>query len=199
MDYVICNKKKVFIKLSKNGKPETCNERDRGEFEYSKARNIVDNLPKTLKKMNFNVIPIPDIKIKKEEIIITKNETHELLGDVTKWIEKFGSCEDVFREAKDRYELLKEKIHLIDNDILNILHQIELESPKDMYHGWLLYKKLREDRTKRRGMKDELLIIGNVLKQIDSSCVSRVNTQKAIDGLFERKYTFRIVEDEDEE
>lgn len=198
MDYTICNKKKVFIKLSKNGKPETCNERDRGEFEYSKARNIVDNLPKTLKKMNFKVIPIPDIKIKKEEIIITKNETHELLVDVTRWIEKFGSCEDVFREAKDRYELLKEKIHLVDNDILNVLHQIELEKPKDMYHGWLLYKKLREDRTKRRGMKDELLIIGNVLKQIDSSCVSRTNTQKAIDGLFERKYTFRIVEDDEE-
>ena len=198
MDYTICNKKKVFIKLSKNGKPETCNERDRGEFEYSKARNIVDNLPKTLKKMNFKVVAIPDIKIKKEEIIITKNETHEFLGDVTRWIEKFGSCEDVFREAKDRYELLKEKIHLVDNDILNILHKIELEAPKDMYHGWLLYKKLREDRTKRRGMKDELLIIGNVLKQIDSSCVSRVNTQKAIDGLFDRKYTFRIVEDEEE-
>ena len=93
---------------------------------------------------------------------------------------------------------MKEKIHLVDNDILNILHKIELEAPKDMYHGWLLYKKLREDRTKRRGMKDELLIIGNVLKQIDSSCVSRVNTQKAIDGLFDRKYTFRIVEDEEE-
>ena len=198
MDYTICNKKKVYIRLSKNGKPETCNERDRGEFEYSKARNIVDNLPKTLKKMNFKVVPIPDIKIKKEEIII-KNETHELLGDVTRWVEKFGSCEDVFREAKDRYELLKEKIHLVDNDIINILHKIELEAPKDMYHGWLLYKKLREDRTKRREMKDELLIISNVLKQIDPSCVSRINTQKAIDGLFERKYTFRIVEDEDEE
>lgn len=196
MDYTICNKKKVYIRLSKNGKPETCNERDRGEFEYSKARNIVDNLPKTLKKMNFKVVPIPDIKIKKEEIII-KNETHELLGDVTRWVEKFGSCEDVFREAKDRYELLKEKIHLVDNDIINILHKIELEAPKDMYHGWLLYKKLREDRTKRREMKDELLIISNVLKQIDPSCVSRINTQKAIDGLFERKYTFRIVEDEE--
>lgn len=198
MDYTVCNKKKVYIRLSKNGKPETCNERDRGEFEYSKARNIVDNLPKTLKKMNFKVVPIPDIKIKKEEIII-KNETHELLGDVTRWVEKFGSCEDVFREAKDRYELLKEKIHLVDNDIINILHKIELEAPKDMYHGWLLYKKLREDRTKRREMKDELLIISNVLKQIDPSCVSRINTQKAINGLFERKYTFRIVEDEDEE
>lgn len=198
MDYTICNKKKVYIRLSKNGKPETCNERDRGEFEYSKARNIVDNLPKTLKKMNFKVVAIPDIKIKKEEIVITNNKTHELLGDVSRWIEKFGSCEDVLREAKDRYELLKEKIHLIDNDILNVLHQVELEKPKDMYHGWLLYKKLREDRTKRREMKDELLIIGNVLKQIDPSCVSRVNTQKAIDGLFERKYTFRIVEDDEE-
>ena len=197
MDYAICNKKKVYIRLSENGKPETCNERKRGEFEYSKARNIVDNLPKTLKKMNFKVIPIPDIKIKKEKIVI-KNETHELLGDVTRWVEKFGSCEDVFKEAKERHDYLKEKIHLIDNDILNILHQVELENPKDMYHAWLVYKELREDRTKRREMKDELLIISNVLKQIEPSCVSRVNTQKAIDGLFDRKYTFRIVEDEEE-
>ena len=67
-----------------------------------------------------------------------------------------------------------------------------------MYHGWLMYKKLREDRTKRREMKDELLIIDNVLRQIDPSSVSRANTQKAIDGLFDRKYTFRIVEDEEE-
>ena len=197
MNYAICNKKKVYIKLSKNGKPETCNERNRGEFEYSKARNIVDNLPKTLKKMNFKVVAIPEIKIKKEETVI-ENVASELSPNVTQWIEKFGSCEDVIREAQDRHTLLKEKIHLIDNDILNVLHKIELEASKDMYHGWLLYKKLREDRTKRRGMKDELLIIGNVLKQIDSSCVSRTNTQKAIDGLFERKYTFRIVEDDEE-
>ena len=197
MDYMICNNRRVYIRLAENGRPETCGERDRGRFEYSKARNIVDNLPKILKKMNFKVEAIPDIKLKKTEITI-KNTTAELSANVTRWIEKFGSCEDVLREAKERYDFLKEKIHLVDNDILNILHQIELENPKDMYHGWLLDKKLREDRTKRREMKDELLIIDNVLRQIDPSSVSRANTQKAIDGLFDRKYTFRIVEDEEE-
>lgn len=196
MDYMICNNRRVYIRLAENGRVETCGERDRGVFEYSKARNIVDNLPKVLKKMKFRVEPIPDIKIKKTETTI-ENATVELSVNVTKWIEKFGSCEDVFKEAKERHDCLKEKIHLIDNDILNVLYQIELEKPKDMYHGWLMYKKLREDRVKRREMKDELLIIDNVLRQIDPSSVSRTTTQRIIDGLFTRKYTFRIVEDEE--
>lgn len=196
MDYMICNNRRVFIRLTQNGRPETCGERDRGEFEYSKARNIVDNLPKILKKMNFKVEAIPEIKVKKEEVTI-QNAATELSANVTRWIEKFGSCEDVFKEAKDRYNILKERLKLVDNDILNILHEIELESPKDLYHGWLFYKKLREDRKKRREIKDELLIIDNVLRQIDPSCVSRSNTQKAIDGLFDRKYSFRIVEEEE--
>ena len=61
---MICNNRRVYIRLAENGRPETCNERDRGEFEYSKARNIVDNLPKVLKKMNFKVEAIPEIKLK---------------------------------------------------------------------------------------------------------------------------------------
>lgn len=47
MDYMICNNRRVYIRLAENGRAETCGERDRGVFEYSKARNIVDNLPKS--------------------------------------------------------------------------------------------------------------------------------------------------------
>ena len=68
MDYMICNNRRVYIRLAENGRPETCGERDCGRVEYSKARNIVDNLPKILKKMNFKVEAIPDIKLKKTEI-----------------------------------------------------------------------------------------------------------------------------------
>lgn len=67
-----------------------------------------------------------------------------------------------------------------------------------MFSGWKLYKRIRSNRIERRNMKDELLIVENVLEQIKNiSCFHREKIQKAIDGLFTRKYTFRIVEEED--
>ena len=67
-----------------------------------------------------------------------------------------------------------------------------------MFSGWKLYKRIRNNRTERRSMKDELLIVENVLEQIKNiSCFHREKIQKAINGLFTRKYTFRIVEEEE--
>lgn len=67
-----------------------------------------------------------------------------------------------------------------------------------MFSGWQLYKHIRNNRIERRSIKDELLIVENVLGQIKNiSCLHREKIQKAIDGLFTRKYTFRIVEEEE--
>lgn len=49
-------------------------------------------------------------------------------------------------------------------------------------------------------MKDELLIVENVWEKIKNiSCLHRDRIQKSIDGLFSRKYTFRILEVEEED
>ena len=77
---------------------------------------------------------------------------------------------------------------------MDALHSIELETPKDLYSAWLVYKKIRENRRNRRQLKDEMLIIHSILEEIDDTKISRERTQKAIDGLFERKYTYRVVE-----
>lgn len=62
MDYVITNSNnKVFIRLGENGFPETCAKQKAQRFKSSKARNILDNLPKTMKKFHFRVEPIPEI------------------------------------------------------------------------------------------------------------------------------------------
>lgn len=74
------------------------------------------------------------------------------------------------------------------------MHSIELENSKDMYSGWKEYKKLKENRERRRNTKDELLIVENVLREIKPECMQRQRVQKAIDGLLHRKYTYRIVE-----
>ena len=42
-----------------------------------------------------------------------------------------------------------------------------------------------------------MLIIHNVLEEINETKVDRERTKKAIAGLFDRKYKYRIVEEDD--
>lgn len=193
MDYVIKNNKNVYIKLNKNGKPVTCNKYEKTLFERSKATNIINSLPKTLRKLNFKVECIPDIKPKQKTI---QKDSYAASDEIKRWIDKFGTCEDIIYEAKERMDFLLSALKRTDDEFLDILHIIEIGKPKDLYGGWLIYKKIKENREKRRYIKDEILIIGNVLEEINPNCLKRDRIRKAIDGLFTRKYTFKVVEDE---
>lgn len=64
--YAIKNHKDLYIRLSENGKAATCSKAERDLFEYSKAKNIVNHLPKTLKRLNFRVEAVSDIKSKSD-------------------------------------------------------------------------------------------------------------------------------------
>ena len=68
MDYVIKNHKNVYIRLNSNGRPVTCEEHQKTLFEESKAKNILNTLPKTLKKLEFEIEVIPDIQQNKKVI-----------------------------------------------------------------------------------------------------------------------------------
>lgn len=200
LNYCIKNNKNVYIKLDENGTPVTCVKSVRGKFEYSKAQNILNNLPKSLRTMHFKLQAIPDI-VPKEERKTTKKkiecrDKYIVSEDISRWVDKFGKCADILQEAKSRQDELIEELHNKDKKILDILHIIEIEKPKDLYKGWLLYKEIRANRKERRLIKDELLIVGNVLQEINPSCLQRDRIQRAIDGLYTREYTFRIVDDE---
>lgn len=200
MDYVIKNCKNVYIRLNKNGAPVTCAENEKTLFEELKARNILKCLPKTLKRLNFKIEAISDISKTKKIIGEKDSKRGEYIPseNITRWIEKFGKCGDVLSEAEEREKQLINNLKDNDRELIDILHIIEIEKPKDMFSGWKLYKRIRSNRIERRNMKDELLIVENVLEQIKNiSCFHREKIQKAIDGLFTRKYTFRIVEEED--
>ena len=202
MYFVIKNNKNVYITLNKNGQPNPCTESDKGKFDKVKAQNILNSLPKTMKRMGFKLECVPDVivqtpiqKIVKEESKkIIENTDYHPSENVTQWVNKFGQCYDIIKEAKSRYDELEKQLHISDQELIDVLHNIELELPKDLYSAWLLYKKIRENRRNRRQLKDEMLIIHNVLKEIDDTKISRERTQKAIDGLFDRKYTYRVVE-----
>ena len=212
LDYVIAtNNQKTFIRLNDSGTPVTCGKNDSQRFEYSKARNIVEHLPKTLKKFHFKVQAVPEIPKKKEplkeesieepikmRVINSKSSTKEEYSpseNVTRWIEKFGSCADTIAEAREREKSLLAELRKKDDEIIDILHIIEIEKSKDLYKGWILYKRIKKNRKERRDIKDELLIVENVLDSLtDVSCLHRKNVKRAVNGLFNRQYTFRVVE-----
>lgn len=213
MYFVIKNNKNVYITLNKNGQPNPCTENDKGEFDKVKAQNILNSLPKTMKRMGFKVECVPDVVIQTPIQQIVSQESKAIDGNkkfhpsnknyqpsenVTRWVEKFGMCSDVISESEQRYIELKKLLHSSDERLMDILHDIELDDPHDMYAAWKLYTEIRKNRNDRRQLKDEMIIIGGVLEQVNSNVVSRKRTQKIVDGLFDRKYTYRVAEvDED--
>lgn len=205
MDYVIKTRKGVYIKLNENGTPVTCSDHEKDVFEYSKAMNIVKSLKKSLKKLNFKVEPLPEItpQSNKELVNIIKRKViesihYEISQNVTRWIDRFGSCYDALKDAEQVLKNLVVELEACDNELLDILHIIELDPPKDLYGGWQIYKAILKNRKRRRNIKDETVIINNVLEEIKPDCLDRERIKRAIDGLIGRKYTFRVIEMEDE-
>ena len=126
LDYIIKNHKSVYIRLNKNGTPVTCTEYEKMLFEESKARNILNSLPKTLRRLNFKIEPISDIKskVKNIEKKILKGENDYIISDdINKWIEKFGICDDILKEAKDRKEELNSRSQLCAKEPIKYRYQ----------------------------------------------------------------------------
>lgn len=204
MDYVITNPtNKIFIRLDSKGSPQTCVSQMAQRFEFSKAKNILTNLPKTLKNFGFRVEPVPEIPIKnsekeKAEPKVLKKENYIVSENIIRWIDKFGMCDDIIKEARERKEELISELSSVDKEISNIIHQIELEDSVDLYRGWLERNQIKSARERRRTIKDELIIISSVLKA-DFRNLDRNNVRKSVEGLSNRKFTLRIVEDGDED
>lgn len=207
LKYAIKNHKNLYIKLNENGKAITCSEPEKGLFEFSKAKNIVESLSKNLKKLKFRVEAVPDIvpnqnknddgNYESQDSEVNPNrQKYEPSENITRWIEKFGVCADILSDAKRRADFICDELYKSDQKLMDILHIIEIEKSKDLYNGWLLYKRIKKNREDRRKLKDELLIVENVLREIDPRCFQRKKIQKAIEGLSNRKYRFRIIEEE---
>lgn len=206
MEYAIVNNNGVYIRIN-DGQLITCSKRARGTWSKQKAENILDHLPKSMRRLHFKLECIPDIKIetpverivKATKISIKGNDGYEVADSVKCWIDKFGECERILSDAAKRYKELELELRQADEELMDILHEIELTKPVDLYRGWIFYRRIKTNRKKRRNLKDEMVIIHNVIAEVDATKVSKERTQKAIDGLFNRKYTYRIVEVENGE
>ena len=197
LDYIIRNKSGLYVKLNENGTPITCNESQKDLFEYSKAMNICNSLPKQLKKFNFFVEAVPEIQPKIDEQNVITTNTYVPSENVTRWIEKLGQLEDVLTEVSERDEELNGELSDVDLKLQDILHNIELSDKCDMYKSWQMINEIRDLRKQRRNIKDEKLVLSGIKSQ-GITYLNRKSIQKCVDGLSNRKYRIRIVEEDEE-
>lgn len=200
MDYVIKNHKNLYIRLNKNGLPVTCAEHEKTLFDQSKAKNILASLPKTLKRLNFKVEAIMDIGQGKlntsADIKIIKADNYIIPDQIKQWMEKFGICDDILKEAQKRKDELNKIISNCDRAVSNWLHEVELEKKKNACGGYLKYKDIKEIVDKRRVAKDEWIIINNILR-MDFRNLDREVVNNAVVDLTKRKFTYRVIEEEE--
>ena len=61
----------------------------------------------------------------------------------------------IFQNVVNSYERNLEIIKQSEEELMDLEHEIELSTPKDMYHGYLIYKEVRDVRIRRRKAKEE--------------------------------------------
>lgn len=97
MDYAIKNRKNVYIRLNQNDNPVTCTEYEKTLFEHSKAKNILDSLPKTLRRLNFKVELVLDIVNIEPKQKVIESHDFRVSSNIKRWIEKLGICDDILK------------------------------------------------------------------------------------------------------
>ena len=199
MDYMIVNlRRSLYIKLD-NGRPVTCSKNDMQRFEYSKARNILDNLPKNLQRLHFRVEPIPEISkptkaiVKKKDPKRTIKKEYIVPTEIQTWLDKVKECNGLAVDAATRKEELIHSLSNVDKELCNCLHEIELESNKSASEGYKEYRRAKIILEQRRVIKDELSVVDSILScNLQSMATDRI--QKVVDGLGKRSYVIRDVE-----
>lgn len=130
MEYAIVNNNGVYIRLN-NGQPVACTKKTRDTFQKQKAENILEHLPKSMRRLHFKLECIPDIKIQTpvERIVeatktsIKGNDGYEVSESARSWIDKFGECERILNDAAQRYKELEIELKRADEELIDILHE----------------------------------------------------------------------------
>ena len=68
----------------------------------------------------------------------------------------------IFDQVIKGYENAQEVIRSTEAQLNDIAHEIEFSKPKDMYHGYLMYKAIHELRVQRREAKEEVELLGEL-------------------------------------
>lgn len=74
----------------------------------------------------------------------------------------------IYQDVVKNYERDLEDIKRIEEELNDLMHEIELADPKNMYQGYLLYKQIRELRIERRRCKEEVELLKDMYEHFKS-------------------------------
>lgn len=74
----------------------------------------------------------------------------------------------IFNDVVKKYESNIDIIKQTEDSLTDVYHEIELGKNQDMYHGYLLYKQVKDLRMKRRQAKDENALLQDMYEYIKS-------------------------------
>lgn len=74
----------------------------------------------------------------------------------------------IYQDVIKNYERNLEVIKQAEDELNDLYHEAELSSPKDMYHGYLIYKAIRETRIRRRTAKEEVELLKDMYEYLKS-------------------------------
>mgnify|MGYP001623035811 CR=1 FL=1 len=194
MDYVIVSPdKKVYIRLDSDGRPVTCAKSSAQHFEFSKAKNVTDNLPKTMKRFRFSVEAVPEISLPKEDegidqIIVCEN--YEAPPGVVNWVERVNQCATLMRDAKKRKKELLHDLSNADKQINNLRHEVRLGKPLNACLGYKKYRQWKTLEENRGAVKDELYVVNEILNS-NLSDLDEKRMKNIISALKDRVFEIR--------
>lgn len=74
----------------------------------------------------------------------------------------------IFNDVVKKYESNLDIIKQTEDSLTDVYHEIELGRNQDMYHGYLLYKQVKDLRMQRRQAKDENDLLRDMYEYIKS-------------------------------
>ena len=191
MDYAILSPdKKVYIRLDECGRPVTCAKSNAQHFEYSKAKNIVNSLPRTMKRFRFTVEAIPEIAPPKEEDEIIVREEWNIPEGVVQWVERVNQVSTLMKDARQRKKELSHDLSNADKQIINLRHEVRLGKPLNACEGYKKYREWKSLEERRGDIKDELFGVTEILN-CDMNDISDKKMKNIISALRDRVFEIR--------
>lgn len=209
MDYFITCKGR-YLRQVANGKIEMCSKDQAQRYEFSKAKNIMSNLPKEIRKFGtFKLECISDFKnveltkpqiqvrsiystkpIKPPKKIMENTKPYEQQQEILDWMEKFVQLNEIVESASVRLDELSKELIDIEHELIDSYHDIELGKRVNACEGYKKYRSIRDVLIKRRKIKDEKKLLEHFVS-CKPSTVDIYSLQEYVDGLSNRKYAYR--------
>lgn len=193
-----------FITCDKGKYVEICNKNKATVFTYEKAYSVLNtNLHK--KKRKYYTIEKLEVPKRDDSEHVNTGEEHiqpcddkikcgcdtsTLTEGALYWYNRINGLHTIRKDAEQRKEELSILHREIEKAEENVKHELELEK-FNACEGYKLAIKLKKILMKRREIKDELMVIGYILRtniEKDSTFA-----KKSIEGLTTRQYKQRKV------